>query len=220
MSCKKRARWAKVEPQVLGEGARWAQAVHMLSVLSLLLLRSTFSGPSPSYDNCSDSDAAPLLQSHVAAFRRQQIDLQPSNWQSLELPDSKSQGDQGQEDKTKDVQVLKGNVNGPKRHHDYFEACSKSPTMSTLELNYSRRLKVSKAAIECKETEITLQTETATGIEVNGCCPRTSTWCGGCEEQDGTQEACKSCQGGYVLEDGHCIRRALPNVFKTSCQMY
>ena len=64
--------------------------------------------------------------------------------------------------------------------YDYFEACSDGTT---------------------------LQNETAAGIVVTGCCSIASTWCGGCEGRDGTKESCKSCQGGYVLEGGHCIRQ-------------
>ena len=57
-----------------------------------------------------------------------------------------------------------------------------------------------------------LQKETPTGIQVTGCCPTHADWCGGCEEEKEGGGACKSCAGGFVLEDGYCIRH---NLFKS-----
>ena len=155
----------------------------MLAVLSLLLcLGDTYSGSSVPCGNCTDLDSAALLQSHRAALRKENALLQ-------------TDGQEVHEDITN---VAPHNLG----RYDYFEACSKSTPLSTLEHNFSIKVKMPHVCPDGTR----LQKETAAGIVVTGCCSIASTWCGGCEEQDGAKESCKSCQGGYVLEGGHCIR--------------
>ena len=156
----------------------------MLAVLSLLLcLGHTCSGSCVPGGNCSDLDSAALLQSHRAALRKENALLQTD-----------------EQDFNEDVTNVGPHTLG---RYDYFEACSKSTPVSTLEQDFSIKVQTPH---ECPDGT-TLQNETAAGIVVTGCCSIASTWCGGCEGQDGTKESCKSCQGGYVLEGGHCIRR-------------
>ena len=161
----------------------------MLAVLSLYLLclGDTYSGSSVPCNNCTDFDSAPLLQSHLAALKKKQNAL----WEAQE-----------QEVQSEQIDETTNVVPSSLGHYDYFEACSKSTPMSTLEQNSS--IKVQPPHV-CSDGT-TLQKETAAGIVVTGCCSIASTWCGGCEERDGTKESCKSCQGGYVLEGSHCIR--------------
>eukprot|EP00435_Cladocopium_sp_Y103_P044279 s708_g12.t1 len=170
----------------------------MLAALSLLLcLGHTYSGSAVHCGNCTDLDSAALLQSHPAALRKRNALLQTDEQEV-------------HEDTTNAAPHSLG-------RHDYFEACSKSTPMSTLEQDFS--IKVQTPHV-CPDGT-TLQKENATGIVVTGCCSIASTWCGGCEERDGAKEKCKSCQGGYVLEAGHCIRcqdgPAVENCFKAKC---
>ena len=160
----------------------------MLAVLSLslwLCLADAYSGSSVPWGNCADLllDSAALLQSHRAALSKENALLQADK----------------QEVHHDNTNVALQNLG----RYDYFEACSKSTPMSTLEQNFSVKVQMARS---CPDGT-TLQKETAGGIVVTGCCSIASTWCGGCEERDGTKESCKSCQGGYVLEGGHCIRR-------------
>ena len=165
-----------------------ANMIRRVPVFSLLLcLRETHLGSSIPYENCSDSDAAPLLQSPLAALKRKQAAF---------FPEESEEVYQRTED---NVSVAPSDF-----AHAYFQACSKSTFVSALEQNDSVHV---QAASSCDG--IQLQKETSTKIIPTDCCSTASTWCGGCEEQDGTKEACKSCQGGYVLEDGHCVRCAI-----------
>ena len=148
------------------------------------------SGSSSPCKGCSDSDAAPLLQSHLAALKSMK-QKQTAFLPSEEVYRTEDNG-------------ANASIAPRKIMHTYFEACSKSTAMSTLEQNSSVHV---QAPSSCDG--IQLQKETSTKIIPTDCCSTDSTWCGGCEERDGTKEACKSCQGGYVLEDGHCVRCAI-----------
>jgi hypothetical protein len=119
----------------------------MLAVLSLLLcLGDTYSGSSVPCGNCTDLDSAALLQSHRAALRKENALLQTD----------------GQEIHEDITNVAPHNLG----RYDYFEACSKSTPLSTLEHNFSIKVKMPHVCPDGTR----LQKETAAGIVVTGCC--------------------------------------------------